>query len=125
MREASKRQASSAGAIALVVSVLFCSAAHLLLRSGAVELSATSILSNWRLIAGLATYGCGTLLWIYCLGKLDLSIAFPASAAQFIFVLAGAHWILGEQISALQLIGTAIILLGIALLFFARRERDV
>jgi drug/metabolite transporter (DMT)-like permease len=109
------------GIAALSLSVLFCAAAHLLLRSGALEFS-PALFSNWRLFLGLGIYACGTLLWIYCLSKLDLSVAFPASAVQFVLVLAGARWTLGEQISIYQLIGTAIILVGIALLFFERRK---
>ena len=105
-----------------MASVLLCAAAHILLRSGAVKLS-PDLLANWRIAAGLAVYGSGTLLWLYCLSKLELSVAFPASALQFILVLAGARWILGEHMSALQLVGTAIILLGIALLFVERRHR--
>ena len=122
MSESQKHGAPASGLIALVASVLLCAAAHILLRSGAVELS-PDLLANWRIAAGLAVYGSGTLLWLYCLSKLELSVAFPASALQFILVLAGARWILGEHMSALQLVGTAIILLGIALLFVERRHR--
>lgn len=122
MSEPGKQARPASGVFALVASVLLCAAAHILLRSGAVELSA-DLLANWRIAAGLAVYGSGTLLWLYCLSKLELSVAFPASALQFILVLAGARWILGEHMSALQLVGTAIILLGIALLFVERRHR--
>ena len=107
------------GLTALAFSVLLCGAAHLLLRSGATRLS-PDLLTNWQLMLGLTVYGGGTLLWIHSLGKLDLSLAFPATATQFVLVFAGAHWILGESISNLQLIGSAIILLGIMMLFFER-----
>ena len=116
----------SPGAVTLVASVMFYSAAHLLLRRGAIELSAPTIidlLRNWRLIVGLGVYGMGTLLWLYCLSKLELSVAFPASALQFILVLAGARWILGEQISGLRLLGAGIILAGITVLSLERKAR--
>jgi drug/metabolite transporter (DMT)-like permease len=90
-----------------------------MLRQGAVELSAAQF-PNWRLVAGLATYACGTLLWLYCLSKLELSVAFPASAVQIVLVLAGARSLLGEHISPMQVAGTAIIIFGITLLHFER-----
>ena len=119
---ATTRSDSRAGLAALALSVLLCGSAHLLLRHGATELS-VNLLPNWRLALGLATYGCGTLLWLHCLSKLDLAVAFPASAVQLVLVLAGAHWLLGEVISVWQMVGAAVILIGIAMLFIERRGR--
>ena len=72
---------------------------------------------------GLGVYAAGTLLWLCCLSKIDLSLAFPGSALQLILVLSGASWLLGEKISTLQIIGTAIILGGLSLLFLDRGGR--
>lgn len=113
------------GGGALFSSVLLCASAHLILRHAASDLGGSdlgSLFFDLRILFGLAVYGLGTALWLYCLGKLDLSLAFPASAIQFVLVFAGAKWILGEPIPALRLIGGIIILVGIILLFFERRE---
>ena len=114
------------GGIALFASVLLCASAHLILRHAAASLnedSALSIFFDWKIVAGLFVYGLGTALWIFCLGKLDLSLAFPASAFQFVLVFAGAQWILGESIPVLRLVGGGVILFGITLLFLERREQ--
>jgi len=115
------------GGTALFVSVLLCASAHLILRHAASDKVGSDLFGlffNLRILSGLGIYGLGTALWIYCLGKLDLSLAFPASAIQFIIVFVGAKWILGEPIPALRLVGAIIILIGIGLLFFERRELD-
>ena len=109
----------------LLASVLLCAVAHLVLRGGASEAgesaSLVEVLFSGRILIGIAVYGSGTMLWIACLSRLELSLAFPASAVQFLFVFAGAYWILGEAMPALRLIGGMVILLGIGLLFSERR----
>ena len=111
--------------MALFSSVLLCASAHLILRHAASDLDGSDLWGlffDLRILAGLVVYALGTALWLYCLGKLDLSLAFPASAIQFVLVFAGAKWILGEPIPTLRLIGGIIILVGILLLFFERKE---
>ena len=113
------------GGVALFSSVLLCASAHLILRHAASDLDGSDLwvlFFDLRILAGLVVYALGTALWLYCLGKLDLSLAFPASAIQFVLVFAGAKWILGEPIPALRLVGGIIILIGILLLFFERKE---
>ncbi|MFT4550334.1 MAG: drug/metabolite transporter (DMT)-like permease [Verrucomicrobiales bacterium] len=116
------------GGAALFASVVLCASAHLILRHAASDLDGSDLWKLFfdpRILSGLAVYGLGTALWLFCLSKLDLSLAFPASAIQFVVVFAGAKWILGEPIPALRLVGGIIILIGIALLFFERKERRV
>ncbi len=111
----------------LLASVVLCASAHLILRGGAVDGGESEgllkLLFSGRILLGLVVYGSGTVLWIACLSRLDLSLAFPASAVQFLLVFAGAHWILDEPMPVLRLVGAAVILLGIGLLFAERRHR--
>lgn len=116
----------SAGILALVASVVLCAAAHLILRHGALGASGRPLfrlILDPHVILGLGVYATGTLLWLCCLSKIDLSLAFPGSALQLILVLSGASWLLGEKISMLQIVGTAIILGGLSLLFLDRGGR--
>lgn len=107
---------------ALAASVLLCAAAHVILRHAAAGGGAPLELAlRPGVWLGLAVYGCGTLLWIVCLRRLDLSFAYPASALQLVLVYAGAAAVLGEQIPPLRLLGAGVILVGIALLFLQRR----
>lgn len=125
---ATPRKSPAAGIAALVVSVVLCAASHLMLRSAATGHpggTPLELLFSWRILFALSIYAAGTLLWLFCLSRIDLSLAFPGSALQFILVLSGASFLLGEQISPLQLAGSAIILTGIALLFLDRGKRHV
>jgi len=120
------QKSRSSGIPTLVASIVLCAAAHLILRHaalGAAGRPLIRLLLDPHVIFGLAVYATGTLLWLCCLSKIDLSLAFPGSALQLILVLSGASWLLGETISALQLLGTAIILAGISLLFLDRGGR--
>ena len=108
--------------IALAASVVLCAVAHLLLRHSAAGGGAPLELAlRPGVWLGLGIYGSGTLLWILCLRRLDLSFAHPASALQLVLVYAGAATFLGETIPPLRLVGAGVILLGIAMLYLERR----
>ncbi|MBX2808803.1 MAG: EamA family transporter [Cellvibrionaceae bacterium] len=67
---------------------------------------------------GLALYGVGTVLWLFALKQMDLSLAYPFVGMSFIMVFFFSVWLLGEPFSLNRLIGTVIIIVG--LLFLAR-----
>ena len=109
------------GWLSLISSVVLCTSAHLLLRDGAADGQGLELYLRWKIILGLFVYACGTGLWLVCLSNLDLSVAFPASAVQFVVVMAGARFLLGEPLPALRVIGGAVITAGILLLLFERK----
>ena len=120
------------GGAALLASVALCASSHVILRGAAsAETSvagvggAIALLFHPQIIGGLFLYASGTALWLLCLSRLDLSLAFPASAVQLIIVYAGARWFLGEEIPVLRLVGAAVILFGISLLFLEGKRRRV
>ena len=119
------------GGAALLVSVLLCASSQLILRgaaaspAGADSENLIALFFNPAILGGLGLYASGTALWIFCLSRLDLSLAFPASAIQLVVVYAGARWFLGEEIPVLRLIGAAVILAGIGLLFLEGRRSRV
>jgi len=113
-------------ALALLgISVLLCAAGHLLLKESANGAAGLGELARRPgVFIGLAVYGSGTLLWIQCLRRLDLAFAYPASAIQIVIVYLGAAAWLGEEIPLGRLIGVAIIIAGIFVLFTERRQHD-
>jgi len=118
-------KADPRGVAALAVSVLLCAAAHLILRAAAEGGGDVwSLAMRPGVWIGLAVYACGTGLWILCLRQLDLGLAYPASALQLVLVYAGAAALLGESIPPLRLLGAAVIVVGIGLLFFERGRAD-
>ena len=73
---------------------------------------------------GLVIYGLGTVLWILCLRRLDLALAYPASAVQIALVYIGSAAWLGERIPPGRLLGVTIVIAGILLLFSERGRKN-
>ena len=67
---------------------------------------------------GLFLYGIGTVLWLFALKQMDLSLAYPFVGMSFIMVFLMGVLLLGEPFNINRLIGTIIIIIGI--LFLAR-----
>ena len=122
------------GLIALTISVLCCAASQLLLKLGMAGigtlpsfdgLAAYAVqLIRLPIVGGLALYAIGTVLWLICLTKLDLSVAYPASAVQFLLIFAGAWCLFDEPMTTPRLIGAAVVLIGVLLLTMDRKQRD-
>lgn len=76
-------------------------------------LKAWAFLSSPLVLGGLALYGIGTVLWLFALRQLDLSLAYPFVALSFVMVAAAGILVLGEPVSAGRLAGLGLIVLGI------------
>ena len=66
-------------------------------------------------LLGLIFYALGALAWIAVLTKLDLSVAYPFLALNFVFVTVAARFILGETVPPLRWLGILVIIGGILL----------
>lgn len=111
----------------IFVSVLFSSAAQLMLKAGmsdggvrlamrsggGLALITTLIRSYW-IVGGLGVYVLGAAIWMFVLSKAPVSQAYPCAALAFLFTMAGGFVFLGEPVSWLRVAGVAIILLGVA-----------
>jgi multidrug transporter EmrE-like cation transporter len=82
-------------------------------RSPGAELVA--LLSSPLVLAGLATYGLGAMLWLFVLARAPLSLAYPFVGLGFILTMAAGLFILGESASAPRIAGTCLIALGCVL----------
>ncbi len=67
-------------------------------------------------IGGLALYGVGTILWLFALRQLELSVAYPFVAMSFVMVLASGVFFLGEPLSAGRIIGVCLIVSGLVVI---------
>lgn len=112
----------------ILSSVLLSSAAQLLLKFGmssdkvAAALNgpsrldfAAALATNLGVIAGLALYGLGALVWLLVLGETDVSQAYPFMGLAFVFTMFMAYFILHEDLSIGRIVGTLIVALGIAI----------
>ena len=107
----------------LVGSVLLSATAQVFLKAGAMAGNSALVESDaaWQIffqpmvIAGLALYGMGTLLWLKCLTRVDLSVAYLVSALQYVLIFAAARAIFDESLSPTRLCGLTVILVGIVI----------
>jgi len=72
-------------------------------------------LSPWLWIA-LTLYGTATILWIFILQRVPLSLAYPFSALGFIIVPLGAWLVFHEPLTLRYGLGVACILGGVFIL---------
>jgi len=71
------------------------------------------------LIAALALYGIGTLLWVYVLSRLPLSQAYPFMAFTYILVPVASMLLFKETIPPAYWIGAALIIAGVVVMAFS------
>jgi multidrug transporter EmrE-like cation transporter len=65
---------------------------------------------------GLALYGLGALAWILVLTRLNLSLAYPFLALNFVLIAVASRVFLGESIPVIRWAGIAVICVGIFLI---------
>jgi drug/metabolite transporter (DMT)-like permease len=65
------------------------------------------------MVLALIVYGMTTVLWVFILRTVPLSVAFPVYALVFVLVPVAAHFLLHEPWSSNTLIGGAVIMLGV------------
>lgn len=73
------------------------------------------ILRSPLVLLGLVLYGLGALAWIAVLARVDLSVAYPFLAMNFILVTVSSQFFLGESVPALRWLGVLVICSGIFL----------
>lgn len=103
-----------------LICVFMIATGQILFKLAAVKIPHDLILRNWLsfmfspiFLSSLALYGIATILWIYTLKKVPLSIAYPFMALAFIIVPMLSYFILNEKISTNSIIGTVFIIIGL------------
>lgn len=80
-----------------------------------IDFSRPTTLLTPQLIVALAVYAVATVLWLYVLGKVRLSVAFPFYGLSFVFVPLLAWWLLHEPIGWRTIAGSGLIIAGVVL----------
>jgi drug/metabolite transporter (DMT)-like permease len=78
------------------------------------------VLTNPNLWGGFIVMGIGLAVWIIALAQGDLSLVFSLGSMQYVLILIGAHFFLGEKIDRMKLIGTLLVVFGIVLITMSR-----
>ena len=114
--------------LAIFVSVCLAVVGQLLLKMGMLRIGRFSlnistivqqyarILLNPFVIAGIVSFALSMLVWLYVLSRLELSIAFPFVALNYVLILFASHFILKETITPVKIMGVAVIVLGVFLI---------
>ena len=105
----------------ILLSVAGISCGQVLLKLAAMRLArlpegenlALAFLGNGYLLAGVFVLGCSTLLWTWVLRVVPLNQAYPFMALAFVLVPAICWFLLGETLSVQQLLGSALIVVGV------------
>ena len=74
------------------------------------------LLVSWPFLSGLACYAVSIVVWLYVLSRLQVSLAYPFQAAGYILGAVLAWILLGEAIRPLNMLGLALIFLGLVCL---------
>ena len=103
-----------------VVSAAIVATAQYLFKKGVPRFSASIgglllLTRNRMVIAGIAVYVAGLLVYLVALGSGQLSFVYPAFSSTFIFVILISHFKLNERITTARLAGVALIIVGILL----------
>jgi len=70
------------------------------------------LLRPWVISGFVAVFG-GSLLWLYALNKVDLSMAYPVMGLSFLFILFGSFMFFDEQLTSTKMIGNIVIVVGV------------
>ena len=114
----------------VVVSVLLGVLGQLLLKMGMTQVGSLEsegglgglvrvgirVFSNMKVIGGFAAYGVSSLFWIVVLSRINLSLAYPMLALNFVLVPLTAWLLLGEQVPPLRWLGIGIIVAGVVII---------
>jgi multidrug transporter EmrE-like cation transporter len=109
-------------AYALILgSVLFATAAQAIMKAGVAGIDASDAfvllaeaLARPSVWVGVGLYAVSSALWLVVLSRVELAVAYPFGAANYVFVVLIAI-ALGEYVSPLRWLGVVVIVSGLLL----------
>jgi multidrug transporter EmrE-like cation transporter len=112
--------------LALILgAVAFSVVGQLFLKSGAQHLTGLgrvgfliAAFRDPRVLSGLVALIASTLCWLYVLRVAPLSRAYGLTSLTYVLVLMASVYLFGEQIRRLHVVGTVLIVIGIACLLY-------
>lgn len=97
--------------------VVLASVGQVLLRLVAAEIAGTTQLMgavfSLSTLLAISVYAGAMLMWLFILGRVPLTVAFPFFGLSFLFVPIFANRIIGDPVSVSTWVGGVIILAGI------------
>jgi len=74
------------------------------------------ILFSPYILSGLVMYGAATILWLFILTKVPLSVAYPLQSFAYIISIFGAFFLFNEPITVWKVVGVLLIMLGVSVI---------
>ena len=103
--------------------VLFSVVGQLFLKAGAGQLAAhgrvqflLAAFRNAHVVSGLAAWAASTICWLYVLRVAPLSRAYGLTSLTYVLILFASVHLYGEQVRRIHVVGTILIVIGIACL---------
>lgn len=107
----------------VLAAVALSAAGQLFLKSGAVHLAGHGRLGfllaafrDLRVLSGLAAWAASTICWLYVLRVAPLSRAYGLTSLTYVLILVASVVLFGEQVRRMHVVGTVLIVVGIACL---------
>ena len=112
--------------VLVLAAVVFSATGQLLLKSGARHLAGlgsidflAAAVRDLHVLGGLAAWAVSTICWLYVLRVAPLSRAYGLTSLTYVLVLMASVHLFGEQVRRAHLVGTVMIVIGIACLLTA------
>ena len=109
--------------VLILGAVAFSVVGQLFLKSGAQLLTGYGrlgfLLAAFRdlhVLSGLAAWTASTICWLYVLRVAPLSRAYGLTSLTYVLILVASVYLFGEQVRRLHVVGTVLIVIGIACL---------
>lgn len=110
-------------ALLLVIGIIIVSAGQLLLKRGVFDVDIqpsieilSNILKSPYLILGISLYGLGSILWLFVLKRMPLSVAYPSMSISYIIVFFASGILFTETLGFTKILGVALIFLGVSII---------
>ncbi|MGK7376419.1 EamA family transporter [Planococcus sp. 1R117A] len=71
------------------------------------------------IVTGLTMYGFATVLWLFILTRVPLSVAYPLQSLAYVFAVFGAFFIFNEPLSLMKIVGVLLIMIGVSFIGFS------
>jgi drug/metabolite transporter (DMT)-like permease len=106
-----------------LLAALIASTAQLLFKKklpahASIKAIVRAVFTPW-ILAGLAAYLASLVVYLYALSHANLSVVYPIFASSFVFTALLSAVALKERISAKQVIGIALVFIGIGIIAMA------
>src|SRR5687768_7926039 len=109
--------------VLILGAVAFSVVGQLFLKSGAQHLAGLGRLGfllaafrDMHVLSGLAAWAASTICWLYVLRVAPLSRAYGLTSLTYVLILVASVHLFDEQVRRLHVVGTVLIVIGIACL---------